>query len=248
MVTAAANAIAAEMPGRSNGNVTTVDPEYVDVVLDVLAEFPQHAGGNGNGWRDANPWPNDGAGSGVAPVKVTAYNAGPPGEITTSATAVGTLTVGSHIAIWDYDEETMHEYVVSYAQLSGGFVHIQVVGGFIIDHTGAYVSAGAVNIATWAANTLAAIRTLGPGEKSASTWVLPRARRRPTPDVEGPMVLGSRVCAAVSNASEEILSINYAARYATGTTTTLIEPTVPAASTDPPNILVLKYLAFRAVL
>lgn len=242
VVVAAANAIASAMPGRANLNVTTVDPELVDVVFRVYAESPAHAGGKGNGWRDGSPWPNDGSGL----VKVSSYAAGPPGEITTDAASLGLLTVGSHIAIWDHANETMHEYIVSAASVSGT-VKIQVVGGFLADHTGAYISAGAFNIATWAANALAAMRTLGPGEKSDSTWVRPRARRRPTPDVEGPMLLGSRVASSISNASEEILSIDYLARRATGTTTTLTSPTTPTASTDPPKILVLKHLAFQAV-
>ena len=242
VVNAAAIAIAAQMPGRANLNVTTVEPEYVDVVFSVYAELPSQAGGKGNGWRDSSPWPSDDSGL----VKVSSYDPGPPGEITTDAATLGLLTTGSHIAIWDWENEEMYEYIVSNAVVSGT-VKIQVVGGFLADHTGAYISAGAYNIKTWAANAVSAMRTLGPGEKSSSTWVLPRARRRPTPDVDGPMLIGSRVCSAISNASDEILSIDFAARRATGTTTTRTGPSVPTASTDPPKILVLKHLAFQAV-
>ena len=241
VVNAAATAITAEVPGRANGNITTVLPQEVDVVFAVSAEAPKYAGGKGNGFRDGSPWPNDTSGA----VKVTAYNSG-TGTITVNTASLGVLAPNHHIGIWDPDSETMYEYTVLTATDAGATVDITVIGGFSLDHTGAYVSAGAVNLRTWAANALAAMRTLGPGEKSSSTWVLPRARRRPTPDVQGPMKLTSRICSAISDASPEILGIEYSNRYATGTTSTLTAPTVPVASTDPPNILVLKHLAFRA--
>jgi hypothetical protein len=49
----------------------------------------------------------------------------------------------------------------------------------------------------------------------------------------------------VINAHQEISDLNYAVRYATGTTSTVTSPTVTNTEADPPNILVLKHLAFR---
>jgi hypothetical protein len=43
----------------------------------------------------------------------------------------------------------------------------------------------------------------------------------------------------------EILNLEYAARYDTGTTTPRTSPSIPATTADAPSILVLKHLSFR---
>lgn len=113
-----------------------------------------------------------------------------------------------------------------------------------MDLIGAYISVGAENLQAYAESMLAAFTSLGPGEKTASTFILPRALRKPSPDVDAPSDVTSRILATVTNAHDEILGLDWAARYETGTTTTRTTPGLPTATTDEPKILVLKHMAF----
>lgn len=234
---AAAAALVANVPGRTSWNVTTVQPEYVDVILSARLPLPVNANGQGGGWKDAAPWPNATSGA----VKVDSYNS-VTSTVTTSAASLGVLAVGARIAIWDFADEKLYEYTVQTATLSGT-VLIAVVGGFLKDHTGAYISAGAENLASYCSEFLAAMRTVGPGEKTTATHLLPRAYRKPSPENTAPAVLSSRLPAMVTDEHAEIVSLEYAQRYATGTTATKTSPSVPSATTDAPYVLVLKHLA-----
>lgn len=242
VVNLAAASITATIPGHVNMNVTTVEPEETDVIFTIRSQVPGTAGGSSTGWRDSGPWPNETSG----PVKVTSYLSPGIGQIITSATVLGSLANGKHIAIWDWEAQEMIELTVLLAQVSGGFVRIAVVEGFSRDFTGAYISPGAINMKSYGASALSAMRALGPGEKTSNVWVLPRARRRPTPDVDYPYRLESNVTSAIQAAEPTIQHIEYRERYATGTTTDLVTPTIPSNPNDPPNILVLKHLAFIA--
>ena len=241
-VNAASSSVTAELPGHANANFTTVEPEPVDLVLTARLQTPATSGGSGTGWRDSSPWPNETSG----PVKVTSYLTPGIGQIITSATVLGSLENGKHIAIWDWEAQEMVEMTVLLAQVSGGFGRIAGGEGFSRDFTGSYISPGAVNMVSYGASALAAMRGLGPGEKSESPWVMPRARRRPTPDSAYPYRLESNVTTAIQDAEPTIQHVEFRARYATGTTNTLISPSVPANPYDPPNILTLKHLAFIA--
>lgn len=240
VINAAAAAIIGQMPGQQSLNATTVAAEQLDVVIKASLPLPVFAGGAGGGWLDGTPWPNATSGD----VQATAYVAA-TGLLTTDATAYNGLVAGSNIAIWDPTTETMYEYIVATATIPAGFVAITVVGGFTADHTDAYISAGAELITTYASTTLAAFLALGPGEKSADVTIVPRALRKPSPDVAWPTECGSLILAAISNAQPEVLSLDYSARYETGTTTTRTGPSVTATTADAPNILTLKHLAFR---
>lgn len=239
IVNIVASAIVAGMPGHENLNATSVTAEPLDVVVRMTLPLPVFAGGVGGGWRDGTPWPNAASGS----VKITSFNSG-TGEITTNAAALNGLAVGNHIGIWVPDDETMYEYTVATAAVSGT-VKITVVGGFAADYSGAYISAGAENLTAYAAEALTAFQALGPGEKTASLHLLPRSLRKPAPATVAPAELGSRLLGDIQAAHDEVISLEYQHRYTTGTTTTKTEPTVPAATTDPPGILTLEYLAFQ---
>ncbi len=99
---------------------------------------------------------------------------------------------------------------------------------------------------TYAAELKAATRRLGPGEKTTSPEILPLGRRRPGVDFAAPTGLSSLLLAAVTNAHPELASLAFALAVETGTATPRTSPSVPLTTADPPNVLVLKYLAFRA--
>lgn len=239
IVSTVETALVAEMPGHAVANVTSVTAEYVDVVVSMNLPLPIVGGGVGGGWRDAVPWPNNNYSQGV---KITSF---PGPYIITSATALNGLVPGAHIGIWSFADSEMKEFTVASASVSGGFVRITVNGGFPANYTGHYISAGAENLVDYASELYASFNALGPGEKTSSVALLPRSVRRPTTDSTSPSSLTSRMLADVSNQHDEIISIDWVQRYATGTTTTKTSATVPAATTDPPNILVMKYVGFQ---
>jgi uncharacterized phage protein gp47/JayE len=248
VVAAAAAAIVAELPGHTNLNCTTIAPEYVDVIMTARAPLPKSAGGGGGGWLDAVPWPNSTSGA----VKVNSYDSA-TGRITTNATDLNGVAIGNHIGIWDPTFENadgdvvgkMYEFVVSEA-LDPGNITIKSSTGFPKNFTGCYISAGSVGLANWATTAVAAFATIGPGEKTSNVWLLPRALRKPSQDVKGPQRVESRITTEIQSAHDEISNLGYVARYATGTTTPLTTPTLPASALDAPNRLTLKHLAFTA--
>jgi uncharacterized phage protein gp47/JayE len=243
IVSTAASYVAGQMPGHADINLTTVSAQNVDVVLAMTLALPASAGGAGGGWLDATPWPNATSGN----VKITAYNTTTK-VATTDAVAANGLAVGARIGVWDDvtapAEPVMVEHTVSVIAL-GPPVTIEVQGGFGPDPTGGYISAGAVHLISYAATALEKVRVLGPGEKTTSVDILPRGRRQPTPEDGTETDLNSRLLTAIQNEHTEIRSLEYAARYDTGTTNTRTSPSVPTTTANAPRILVLKELAFR---
>jgi uncharacterized phage protein gp47/JayE len=226
--------IQARQGGNPSLNVTGIDNQELDVVLAASLPLPQSAGGAGGGWLDAAPWPS-------ANVKVTAYN-----STTGVATATGgtSPSVGTRIAIWDPDGETLYEYTILTVAGAGPWT-ITVVGGFSVDPTGAYISAGAESLQSYFATALTEFRKLGPGEKTDSPDILPRGRRHPSPDVAYPSDLTNTSISAILRAHPELLELSYSVRYETGTTTTRSSPSLPATTADPPNRLRVRHLAIR---
>jgi hypothetical protein len=106
-----------------------------------------------------------------------------------------------------------------------------------------YLSAGAYELASYAAAAVSAFR-LGPGEKTDNPVLMPRARRRPAPDIEDPSDLSNVQLLAVSSGRPEIADVTYVARRATGALTTKTTPSLPPSAADPPRVLVLANLAF----
>jgi uncharacterized phage protein gp47/JayE len=233
------------MPGQNDFNLTTVTPQLVDVVLQAQLPLPQAAGGSGGGWRDAAPWPAE-------VCKITAYNAG-TGIATVNS--VVSPSVGSSIGVWDptYIDPvlgiavgTMREYSITGAiGGSAGAWTFTVQSGWIASPLGQYVSAGALSLVSYATTFLAGIAAVGPGEKTAFLELLPLAARFPAVDSgTAPPGLTTRLSDLVQNAYAEIANLVFAATYSAGTTTTQIQPNVPATTADPPGILVLNSLAF----
>lgn len=241
-VAAVASALVGALPGHIDINATAVEEQGVDVVLRATLPEAAVAGGAGGGWRDGAPWPSGTPVAGSNDGKVTAYTAPTATVRTTDAP-----TVGGAIGVWDSVGQVMHEYTITTVGGSAGAWTIKVQGlegsaGFKVSPLNAYISAGAESLSTYAANMLAQVEALGPGEKTASLELLPRARRYPTASTKHPRDLDNRIPGALQKASPELEAV-YGLRLATGTTTALTGPSVPSTTTDPPRILTLKQFA-----
>ena len=250
IINTVAATIVGTMPGHAYLNCTGTQTQYLDVILGLSIPSPTFGGGTGGGWRDASPWPSSGSG-GI--VKITSYDSS-TGTITTDAVTAGTCAAGTHIGIWDYETETMHEFEVLTAVVTVN-LKLTVVGGFPKDFSGRYISAGAENLTGYAATALEAFKALGPGEKSTNTAIIPRGARRPVPtSTEWPQYISSRFLETWLNNHDEIADVRIAtdgggnaASYETGTTTTRTTPSIPTSHLDPPYILCPKHLAFKPV-
>lgn len=239
-VSGVAAAVVAALPGHGSYIVTTPNPEYVDIVFTTSLPLPVNAGGAGGGWRDPTPWPAE-------ITKITSYAAP---AITVNSTV--SPSQGDQFGIWDPALEdadgnlgAMREYTATVIGGGVGAWTVEVEGGFDKDYTSAYVSAGAFSLTQYGTAARKEFEKLGPGEKTTNALLLPRSRRHPPPDVHGPMAINSRIITGIETQFQEI-ALSYAARYTTGTATTITAPSVPATTADPPNIIVLKYLAFIA--
>ncbi len=243
-----ASYIVGKMPGHADLNVTSVTPNYEDVILNMKLPLPINSGGAGGGWRDAAPWPST-ADAVIPRVTNRAGNV-----LTVNSTSADAPVAGKHFGIWDYVNSTMREFVIqSVGGVSGAYT-VTIDSGlsdplsFITDGavaSGFYLSAGSTNLKNYATDFLAAMEELGPGEKTSSADILPRGRRRPGPDEEHPAALTAVQLGVLADAHPEVLDVSYAARYASGTTSTQLTPPVPATTADPPGILVLRHFAIR---
>lgn len=246
-VNAVAAALAADLPGHASINVTSVLEQGLDVVLRATLPLPTTAGGAGGGWRDASPWPSGTPAAGTNDGKITAYNSA-TGTATVRTTA--TPVVGQSIGIWDPDASDdggeMYEYTITSVGGSAGawtFTVQDSAGsvGFKASPLNAYVSAGAVSLTSYAATIAAQFLLLGPGEKTDSTDLLPRARRQPTVDQGAASAVDNRILANVMAAHTEMV-VDYGLRLETGTTTTRTSPALPSSTAGEPRIITLKYL------
>jgi uncharacterized phage protein gp47/JayE len=239
-----AAAVRAAMPGHVDINVTAVTAQEVDVVFRATLPAPSTSGGAGGGWKDATSWPQGTPAAGTNDGKVTAY-AAPTATVRTTTTPV----IGQNIGIWDPVGEVMHEYTITSVGGVSGAYTITVQGlegaaGFKTSPLNAFISAGAVNLARYAEAMLDEVLKLGPGEKTDSLDLLPRARRYPNVDHAHPTDLDARIIGNIQAAYPEIVfATSGSLSVDTGTTTARTSPGLPTTTTDPPNILVLKYFA-----
>lgn len=233
-------------PGFANINLTSIVLEEVDVVVNLALPLPKAAGGLGGGWKDAAPWPSTADGSTLptisSPTTVTTLG------FTVASTSADPPTPGKQIAIWNPTTLSFVEgSIVTVTGSSGAYIITTdvaaSVGAFVT--AGMYVSPAAHLMQSYADTLVAAMRDLGPGEKTDNVDILVHSRRQPLTSFSNPASLTSRQLSAIETTHDEVEGIGFAARYATGTTTTLTTPSVPSTTTEAPRRLSLKHLAFR---
>ncbi len=258
VINTAATGILATMPGSADLNATSVLPVEVDVVINTSLPLPVNAGGAGGGFRDAVPWPSTSEAVIDTFAEIVAIGALGGNDITVNSGAADPPKVGDRFGVWIADNEEMLELTVRTVAGGAGAWDIEVDGSVSSLDIGMLCSAGAVNLAQYAAEFLAALKLMGPGEKTSNIDKIPRALRHPGADVEFPQNMTALQLTAVINEHQEILNMTYAttsaglAIYLAGTGasglgTFVDRSSTPVATieTDPPNQLVLRHLSFR---
>ena len=237
-------AVLADMPGCEDLNATAIVEQTIDVVLNVSLPLPTFAGGAGGGWLDDEPWPSTAETAPNVFAKVTAVAAN---IITVDSTTPDAPTAGKRVSLWSIAGATMTTYAISsVGGVSGAYtVTLDAPGGADVCPVGTFVSAAAERIGEYATAFVAAMRALGPGEKTDNPDILTYARRKPGQDVEFPWALTSRQLSAIEGDFAEVADLTYAGRFDAGTFTTRTSPAIPPNTADPPRMLAPYRLSFR---
>lgn len=256
VVQGAASAILAELPGPMALEVSTVETEQLDIIIDVDAPLPQQAGGSGGGFLSSTPYPSGNeTGVNVFAEITSIANLLTQSQVTVNSTSTDPPIVGNQIGIWnplggDELDGEMNEFtIIQVTGSSGAYIlKLDTTQGSALDFitTGMYLSVGMTNLKTYADQVKKLFRLLGSGEKTDNVDILLRGRRWPLPDFDAPYKVTHAITAQLmSSFKKEILDASFAGRFATGTKTTKTTPGIPLTTDDPPKILVMKHLSFR---
>lgn len=234
----AAIAIVSEHPEHANVTVTTVADQETNAVLRIT--LPEHKvdGGPGGGWLNpqATRWPSIGLTTPYATRLSIAPISGTVLRVTTYSVPIS----GAYVAIWSNSKKRFeHARVLSATLISGTTYDITFYAAVdtSVLASGDYISPDAERMDDYGEYIAKAFAVLGPGELTATAALLPRAYRHPLNTEAWPSKLTSKHIGNLSNSFSEI-------EHCSVTTPTLpATPTVAAAVTDPPNILVLGRLA-----
>lgn len=186
-------------------------------------------------WTDgASAWPE--FPQGLAFVSGSTY--------TVTAQGVGNataLTAGAtrSVAVWDNNANAFIRVTITAVSGTSPGPYTITISGTAAPLDGLIICPWAPNISAYAAELLAAMAAMGPGEYFASTHArYPRCHRRPEPASDGPSVLNAVQSAQVQAAFQsEILQLDLKPNAS-------ITPTLAATVADKPNILVPRTVAF----
>jgi uncharacterized phage protein gp47/JayE len=240
---AVALAVVGSDPEHADVTTTTVADENVDVVLKATLPLPIWDGGPGGGWLDGD--------TGTGPHWPACWTAAPYATAITAITSQTLINVNvldasniplvdAQIAFWsNTDKEFVHAKVKTVTLVAGTTYTIELYSAIDTSKlaVGDYVSPDAENLDDYGETIAAQFGGLGPGEKTSSANLLPRSYRHPLPSEEWPSQFTSTHVGKLSIEHPEITHISVM------TPSLPKAPTVAAAVTDPPNILVLGKLA-----
>lgn len=235
----------------ATSGVVAATPEFVEVVvtgtvdanadvaifLALPAATTAVPAGTGGGWLDGQPFPAPN--TLTSPCTVSVVNAttvtianckfAPGVGNTVCAVINGALVVAHVTGVGTFAANTATNVVIDIPLSANGVALV----------TGAHVFPGAVNMSTYVATLMAAFASLGPGEKTAQTGLLPRGYRQPRWFVAWDYTIGPKFLKALVAAGSEVLDASWC--YQNGGVTT---PTIPGSIGNGPNIFVPRYVSF----
>lgn len=238
-----AGAVVAQQPEHADVTVTTVNESELNVALKLILPEPVSTGGAGGGWIDENAdrWAiaKTGAGNVDGVVQVTAVTTADVWTVN----AYNTPVAGSTIQVFSSGDRKV--YVAKVVTVSGAAGNWTIT----LDRALSSVTSGdsifpaCEQAEVYATQVLEYVATLAPGEKTSLAAVLPRAYRHPKTSDGAPSGVTTTLVARLQDARGEISNAEFF--YLNSLTIALpLEPSVPAAVTDPPNVWRVKRLAF----
>lgn len=256
------NNVLANMPGHAQLNVTSVQAELVNLIIDISTPLPVNAGGAGGGFRDAIPYPSDLEVGANVFAEITGLSGN---TLTVNSTTPDAPQAGQRFGIWnplggpDGEGEMVEFTILTVGGVSGAYIitiDTNQSGSLAFATTGMFLSVGCERLVDYAETFRAAMALLGPGEKTDNSAIVPRGRRQPVSGIVFPQkITAVQLCTLTDPDANfpEVQDLIYQSRHAdgtqfsgTGTFTELVEPSLPPTTADAPRILVLQNLAFRA--
>lgn len=233
------NAIQAEFDSPDEIVVKAPVNQSVDVSILVSVPDAATAGGNGQGWTDAVPWPQlEVADAG----RVTVSTVTTSTSITVSAnTATSPTTSVTRVAWWSPTcRKFYRRQVVGIGGSAGAWV-IDLDAPLTDDAgvdvaVGDYICPDAISIEGYGKTWIEIIGEVGPGEATADANRLPRSLRHPYVTSKTSLApdLKASKLALIREQHSEVTDYEYGYRSVT-------TPAVPAAVSIAPNILVPRH-------
>jgi uncharacterized phage protein gp47/JayE len=216
--------------------VTTVANVQASIAIGLSLPAAPNAQppGPGGGWLDAQPWPYNFNGAGSFKCNITSVTS--TTQITCDAPSPPTAGV-SRIAYLDPNTwKIFNATVISFTGSPGAYA-LTLSAPLVNVQSPGYIWPQCVNQQVYANAVLSAFASLGPGEKTASAGLLPRAFRKPLPSSSYPSSLGAAFLKALTSSGPEVSSAIWL--YQSATT-----PALPGTVSDPPNIFVPYLIGF----
>lgn len=228
------SAIQAQLPGLQEIVVQAAADEPVDVTIRITIPDSSLAGGNGRGWTDSPVWPILEVTDGNL-VLISAVGSASDVITVTAQTATSPVAGQTHISWWSTVDQKFYTALVTAVAGSVGAWVLTLDRPFVDSNgasaaTGEFISPAAQNLEKYGATWVNLFRTLGPGENTADSNRIPRAKRRPFVTVEDPSDLTTSMLGELSKVYPEITNYEYGYRSKS-------TPTVPASVVTAPNIL-----------
>lgn len=223
--------VTGEMPEWTEINVTKSVDEPVDVSFGVVIPNSVNAipAGTGNGWIDANPWPTASVSSPFAYVTTVTSTT----NITVQVPSVPLSASGFTVHFVSPTTFTLATAKVTSWTSSGAgpyLVTLVLDTPFVGVAVGNVIWPGAVNAQVYVDAILEMFARLGPGQRTNSPGLLPRAYRRPLVRDAWPCSMGAHFLRALVDSSDEVLDASWLAPTAAP------EPTLPSTLTEGPHV------------
>lgn len=220
--------------------VTTVANVPTDVAVGITIPSAPTASpaGPGGGWVDGLPWPYNS--TGASSFKCTLTSVTSPLVVTCDAPSAPVAGVSS-IAYLDPSTWRVYSaHVVSFTGTSGAYV-LTLDAPLVNVVPGAFIWPQSQNQMNYVNALLSSFAALGPGEKTASAGLLPRAFRKPLPASQYPYALNDQFVKPVTNSGTEVVSskLLYTSIPGWPSVTT---PALPVAISNPPNQFVPRWV------
>lgn len=229
------NAVWGEFPDMNALVVQGAADQATSMSLQVDIPDSVLEGGNGNGWLDADPWPQlETSDSGYVTVSAVTDSRTITVDANTSTAPVAGQT---RIARWSPEDQAFQTVLVT-AQSGAAGAWVLTVDQPLVDSdgdtvaVGDYISPAATNLSAYGRTWRDILESIGPGENTSDSNRLPRAKRHPLTDSEDSPNLNASQLRRFQNAHLEVTDIEYSYRERSA-------PTVPASVATAPNVLTI---------
>lgn len=225
------NFVVGNIPAYTDTTVTTVQDGYFDTSFNLAIPYPVGADnlGSGGGWLNFSPWPltnatstgHDGT-TNFAFCYVSSVTSAP--NFVVKAPSDSAPVAGITKIQWvDKSSWVVRQAIVvgpvdssgNYNGQSGNSFTLNLDTPFSGVAVGDYIFPASQNANIYLSATLNHFAFLGPGEKATGiAALLPRALRRPRPNIAWNNAIDATMLKAVINSSPEVLDCNFYARRA----------------------------------